>query len=187
MIPTKVSVNSNHPSSRTLNLWNQLLAMTASLARANPAFKGWNVQVLSKRQKLIYAMGWTGIFNQRCLMKQLSKLCRLLNSLLSSDEIVPKVTFDHSVCNVGAHGRTKTSTQTSNKRPGNAVYSNFRHQRRGGSAWKTNLVIRGPEVANKGQLFESETNGFEWIWYMDVSKNRGILPPKWMVKIMENP
>ena len=23
--------------------------------------------------------------------------------------------------------------------------------------------------------------------YMDVSKNRGILPPKWMVKIMENP
>ena len=22
---------------------------------------------------------------------------------------------------------------------------------------------------------------------MDVSKNRGILPPKWMVKIMENP
>ena len=23
--------------------------------------------------------------------------------------------------------------------------------------------------------------------YMGVSKNRGILPPKWMVKIMENP
>ena len=23
--------------------------------------------------------------------------------------------------------------------------------------------------------------------YMDVSKNRGILPPKWMVKIMERP
>ena len=22
---------------------------------------------------------------------------------------------------------------------------------------------------------------------MDISKNRGILPPKWMVKIMENP
>lgn len=49
-------------------------------------------------------------------MKQLSKLWRLLNSLLSSDEIVPKVSFDDSMCNVGAHSHTKTCTETSPKK-----------------------------------------------------------------------
>ena len=41
------------------------------------------------------------------------------------------------------------------------------------------------------QLLEAEESRTPGAWKspqtMDVSKNRGILPPKWMVKIMENP
>ena len=39
-------------------------------------------------------------------------------------------------------------------------------------------------IGGLGVVFQDSSDHLE---YMGVSKNRGILPPKWMVKIMENP
>ena len=39
-------------------------------------------------------------------------------------------------------------------------------------------------IGGLGVVFQDSSDHLD---YMGVSKNRGILPPKWMVKIMENP
>ena len=48
-------------------------------------------------------------------------------------------------------------------------------------------MYAGPQKGCHGNDTKKGLLKFKPLKYMDVFKNRGVYPPKWMVKIMENP